>query len=54
MSARLPSVTLTGPAAISPEDVHMLERLAGMDTPPRERLEFLGLAGPRLPPSCRH
>ena len=27
---------------ISPEDVHTLERLAGMDDPGQERLEFLG------------
>jgi hypothetical protein len=26
---------------ISPDDLRMLERLAGMDTPPQERLEFL-------------
>jgi hypothetical protein len=25
-----------------PENLHMLERLAGMDTPPQERLGFLG------------
>lgn len=27
---------------MSPQDVHILERLAGMDAPPQERLEFLG------------